>query len=254
MELYYSIIMFVFGTIFGSFYNVVGDRLPNNESIIKPGSHCPKCGHFLKPLELIPILSYLFQGGKCKNCKCKIPIIHPIFESFCGIMFLICYKVFGFTGDLLISLTFISMLLIIIISDINYYIIPDEVLIVGGLLLVIETIAFKGFNILFNHLLYGIIAFVVMLLIKLAGDFIFNKESMGGGDIKLMFFFGFILGWEMSLLTIFLGSIIGLPISLIILYKKKTNIIPFGPFLSIAAMIILLTGFNMDSLLKLLIH
>ena len=77
---------------------------------------------------------------------------------------------------------------------------------------------------------------------------------MGGGDIKLMFFFGFILGWEMSLLTIFLGSIIGLPISLIILYKKKTNIIPFGPFLSIAAMIILLTGFNMDSLLKLLIH
>ena len=162
MELYYSIIMFVFGTIFGSFYNVVGDRLPNNESIIKPGSHCPKCGHFLKPLELIPILSYLFQGGKCKNCKCKIPIIHPIFESFCGIMFLICYKVFGFTGDLLISLTFISMLLIIIVSDINYYIIPDEVLIVGGLLLVIETIAFKGFNILFNHLLYGIIAFVVI--------------------------------------------------------------------------------------------
>ena len=169
-------------------------------------------------------------------------------------MFLICYKVFGFTGDLLISLTFISMLLIIIVSDINYYIIPDEVLIAGGLLLVIETIAFKGFNILFNHLLYGIIAFVVMLLIKLAGDVIFNKESMGGGDIKLMFFFGFILGWEMSLLTIFLGSIIGLPISLIILYKKKTNIIPFGPFLSIAAMIILLTGFNMDSLLKLLIH
>ena len=69
MELYYIIVMFVFGTVFGSFYNVVGDRLPDGKSIVRPGSHCPKCGHELKPLELIPILSYLFQGGKCKNCK-----------------------------------------------------------------------------------------------------------------------------------------------------------------------------------------
>lgn len=254
MELYYSIMLFVFGAIFGSFYNVVGDRLPNNESIVKPRSHCPKCGHVLTPLELIPILSYIFQGGKCKNCKCKIPFIHPLFETFCGITFLLTYKVFGFTGDFVIAITFISMLLIIIVSDINYLIIPDEVLIIGGILLVIETIIFKGFDVLLVQLLSGVIAFAVMLFIKIAGDYIFRKESMGGGDIKLMFFFGFTLGWEMAILTIFIGSLIGLPISLIIMFKNKTNIIPFGPFLSLGAMVILLTQFNMDSLLKLLIR
>ena len=71
MEIYYAIVLFVFGTIFGSFYNVVGDRVADGKSIIYPPSHCPKCKHRLTPLELIPIFSYLFQGGKCKNCKCK---------------------------------------------------------------------------------------------------------------------------------------------------------------------------------------
>ena len=113
MELYYSIIMFVFGTIFGSFYNVVGDRLPNNESIIKPGSHCPKCGHFLKPLELIPILSYLFQGGKCKNCGKKIPIFYPMFELITGLLFLLTYIIFGISIDTVIGLIFVSLILIL---------------------------------------------------------------------------------------------------------------------------------------------
>ena len=76
----YMILIFVYGTIFGSFYNVVGDRLPNKKSIIKPRSHCPVCGHILTPLELIPVLSYVFQLGKCKNCKAKIPIFHPLYE------------------------------------------------------------------------------------------------------------------------------------------------------------------------------
>ena len=253
MELYYIIVMFVFGTVFGSFYNVVGDRLPDGKSIVKPGSHCPKCGHELKPLELIPILSYLFQGGKCKNCKCHIPVIHPIFEFFTGALFALTYKVFnGFTVDFFIAITFISALLIIIVSDINYYIIPDEILIIALVTMAILVVVSKGFMGLLSCTLNGLIAFVVMLLIKLMGDYLFKKESMGGGDIKLLFMFGFSLGWEMALLTIFFGSIIGLPISLIILYKKKTNIIPFGPFLSMGAMVILLSGFDFNRLLDLI--
>ena len=89
-----------------------------------------------------------------------------------------------------------------------------------------------------------------MFLIKLFGDFIFKTESMGGGDIKLLFFLGFILGWPQALLSIFLGSIIGLPISLIVLKIKNTNIIPFGPFLALGAIIILLTQFNIEILLN----
>ena len=252
MELYYLILMFVFGTIFGSFYNVVGDRLPDGKSIVKPGSHCPKCKHMLKPLELIPILSYLFQGGKCKNCKCHIPIIHPIFEFCCGLLFAITYKIYGFNIDFYIAIIFISALLIIIVSDINYYIIPDEILIIALIAISILLLVSKGLTIFLSSLFNGMIAFIIMFLIKLMGDYMFKKESMGGGDIKLLFLFGFVLGWEMALLTIFLGSLVGLPISLIILYKEKTNIIPFGPFLSIGAMIILLTGFDFNRLLDLI--
>ena len=126
MEIYYAIVLFVFGTIFGSFYNVVGDRVADGKSIIYPPSHCPKCKHRLTPLELVPILSYLFQGGKCKNCKCKIPLFHPLYEIFVGVLFMFSYISFGFTGDLVIAITFVSMLAIIIVSDYYYMIIPDE--------------------------------------------------------------------------------------------------------------------------------
>lgn len=252
MELFYIIVMFVYGTIFGSFYNVVGDRLPNGQSIIKPGSHCPKCNHMLKPLELIPIFSYLIQGGKCKNCKCHIPIIHPIFEFCCGVLFALTYKIYGFNFNFFIAITFISALLIIIVSDINYYIIPDEILVIALIIMSILLIISQGFSVLLSSLFNGLIAFTIMLLIKLMGDYLFKKESMGGGDIKLLFLFGFSLGWEMAILTIFIGSVIGLPISLIILHVKKTNIIPFGPFLSIGAMIIMLSGFDFNRLLDLI--
>lgn len=250
MELYYAIVLFVFGTIFGSFYNVVGDRVADGKSIIYPPSHCPKCKHRLTPLELVPIFSYLFQGGKCKNCKCKIPLFHPLYEIFVGLLFMFSYISFGFTGDFVIALTFVSMLAIIIVSDYYYMIIPDEILIFFGVTLALEVLLINGIDAFGISLLSGIISFGVMFLIKLFGDFIFKTESMGGGDIKLLFFLGFVLGWPQALLSIFLGSIIGLPISLIVLKIKNTNIIPFGPFLALGAIIILLTQFNIEILLN----
>lgn len=250
MELYYAIVLFVFGTIFGSFYNVVGDRVADGKSIIYPPSHCPKCKHRLTPLELVPIFSYLFQGGKCKNCKCKIPLFHPLYEIFVGLLFMFSYISFGFTSDLVIAITFVSMLAIIIVSDYYYMIIPDEILIFFGVTLALEVLLINGIDAFGISLLSGIISFGVMFLIKLFGDFIFKTESMGGGDIKLLFFLGFILGWPQALLSIFLGSIIGLPISLIVLKIKNTNIIPFGPFLALGAIIILLTQFNIEILLN----
>lgn len=250
MEIYYAIVLFVFGTIFGSFYNVVGDRVADGKSIIYPPSHCPKCKHRLTPLELVPIFSYLFQGGKCKNCKCKIPLFHPLYEIFVGLLFMFSYISFGFTGDLVIAITFVSMLAIIIVSDYYYMIIPDEILIFFGVTLALEVLLINGIDAFGISLLSGIISFGVMFLIKLFGDFIFKTESMGGGDIKLLFFLGFILGWPQALFSIFLGSIIGLPISLIVLKIKNTNIIPFGPFLALGAIIILLTQFNIEILLN----
>lgn len=252
MDLYYTIVAFIFGTIFGSFYNVVGYRLPKGESLISPSSHCTNCNHKLGPLELIPIFSFLLQGGKCKNCGQKISWFYTIFELATGILFAISYIVFGPTLDFAIAITFVSTLLIIILSDYMYMIIPDEVVIFSTILLLIEIFIKSGLSGVGYSLLSGLISSFVMLLLKLFGDFLFKKESMGGGDIKLLFLFGLVLGYPMAIISIFLGSFIGLPIALIQLYKNKTNIIPFGPFLSVGAMIILFTGLNIKMILEIL--
>lgn len=252
MTLYYTIVSFIFGTVLGSFYNVVGYRLPREQSLITPSSHCPKCNHKLGASELVPIFSYLFQGRKCKNCKEPISAFYMTFELLTGILFAFAYLIFGLSIEFVIALIFISMSIIIIISDYQTMIIPDEVLIVGGILITICQFM-QGTDVIVNSLANGVIAFAIMLLIKLFGDFIFKKESMGGGDIKLMFIFGMLLGWKMSIMSIFLASFIALPISLILMLKKKEHIIPFGPFLSISGLIILLTQTDFDVIINLLI-
>lgn len=248
-----GILFFVIGTIFGSFYNVVGSRLPNGESIVSPGSHCNNCKHELTPIELIPIISYIIQGGKCRKCRVKLSISYLFYEILSGLLFLFCYLKFGISLDIIIPLTFLSMLIIIVVSDFEYMVISDEVLIVFGIILIIEIVLLNGWTVLFDSLFSGIISFLVMLGIKKFGDMLFRKESMGGGDIKLLFFFGLILGWENALLSIFLGSLAGFPVSLLMMKIKKSNIIPFGPFLALGATIIVLTGFNLEALIKMLV-
>lgn len=255
MELYYIITFFIFGITLGSFYNVVGYRLPKGESIISPPSHCTNCNHQLTAIELIPIFSYILQGGKCKNCKVKISLFYPFFEFATGALFVIAYLIFGLSIELFIALTFISMTLIIFISDYLYYIISDEVLIVSAILLMIEIFLLKGIDGLLVSLFNGAVAFGIMYLIKQLGDFIFKKESMGGGDIKLLFVFGLVMGWEMSLISIFLASFIGLPISIYMLATNpnKDRIIPFGPFLCSASLIILLLKIDINVIVNLII-
>lgn len=251
MELYYLVVFFMFGLIFGSFYNVVGYRLPNNMSLISPPSHCPNCNHRLTPIELIPVFSYLFQGGKCKNCKSKIAIFYPIFELSTGIIFALIYKIFGITIDTFIALVFASMLLIIMISDILYMIIPDELLIFCGIVIIILKSVSCGISILIPTLIDMIIPFIVLLFIKLLGDKAFKRESMGGGDIKLMLIFGMVLGWEIAIFTIVLASFIALPVTLILtaIKKNSNHELPFGPYLSLSALICLLTRVDIMTIL-----
>jgi len=236
IEIFYVMMFFILGTIMGSFYNVVGYRLPNGMSLIKPASHCPNCNKKLGIMELIPIVSYIIQLGKCKKCKQKIAMFYPIFEFATGVLFAISYLVFGFTGELIVALTFVSTLLIVMISDIKYMIIPDELLLFSGVMLVIERLM-TGSEI-GGLLLDAVLPFLILLLIKLFGDLLFRKESLGGGDIKLMVIFGLALGWQSAILAVVIGAFIALPVSLLILAIKKTNVIAFGPFLSIAALII----------------
>lgn len=248
MDLYYLIVFFIFGLVFGSFFNVVGYRLPKKMSLTSPSSHCPKCEHKLTPLELVPVFSWLFQKGKCKNCGNKIPIFYPIFETFTGIVFALIYYTFGLTIETFIALIFASMILILIISDILYMIIPDELLIFCGIIIFILKIVISSVNIVIPTIIDMIVPFFIMYMIKIIGDFIFKRESLGGGDIKLMLVFGMVLGWEIALFTIALSSFLALPISLLTLKKNKSHEIPLGPYLGISALICLLAKIDVSVL------
>lgn len=249
MTLYFAILFFIFGLAFGSFYNVVGYRLPKKESIVFPSSRCTVCGHKLSILETIPILSYVFLGGKCKNCKVKIPYYYLLIEILTGILFALSYLKFGFTADCFMSIALLSILIITIISDYKYFIIPDVIILVGIILLSIGAFLKGGtmtphFNWMFAFkelgitLGYGFLSFSFMFILKCIGDFLFKKESMGGGDIKLMFIIGMALSFPFSIITVFLASFLALPPALITTSKKKNHEIPFGPFLSIATLLL----------------
>ncbi len=243
-SMYYIVSFFVFGLLFGSFFNVVGYRLPHNESIIFPPSHCPKCKRRLSALELIPVFSYIFLFGRCKDCKETISLRYPIFEILTGILFAASYMVFGLSVETIISLTFVSALIIIIISDLHAMTIPDEIIIIGSAAILIEKIIFYGYDVALTALGNGLLALLLMLLIKLLGDVMFKRESLGGGDIKLMFLIGTILEIKLSIIVIIVGAFITLPYALFVLFYRKTHIVSFGPFLSLAGIILYLTKWN----------
>lgn len=250
MEIYYLVVFFIFGLVFGSFFNVVGYRLPIKMSLIKPSSHCPKCDHKLTCLELIPVFSYLIQGGKCKNCGKKIPIFYPIFETCTGIVFALIYYNYGLSIKMIIYILFASLILITIISDVLYMVILDEVLIFFGSIIFILSVI-NGSNVL-SLIINMLIPFLSMLLLKLIGDAIFKKESLGGGDIKLMLIFGLVLGYELSLFSVALSAFIALPISLINLKKQGEHILPFGPYLGISALIFIILKIDAFKIISML--
>ena len=253
MEKLYLIIFFIFGSIMGSFYHVIATRLSNGLSIVKPASHCEKCKHTLKWYELIPILSYIIQGGKCRKCKTKMPISYLLMEICTGMLFAVCYHVFDTPLEIAIALVFVSSLIIIIISDIEYMIILDEVLVFAIVGIIFLNIIDNGLYETSVKILQGAGAFITMLLIKKLGDFIFKQESLGGGDIKLMFLIGLVIGYEMSICNIFLATFIAFPIALLLLITKKDNMIPFGPFLSMAAIILYVWGLTFTDIINFII-
>lgn len=264
MEYYYLIVSFIFGITLGSFYNVVGYRVPKKQSLIYPSSHCTTCNHKLGASELVPFFSYLFQKGKCKHCGSKISLFYPIFELSTGILFALSYYIYGSSIDFLITISFISMLLIIIISDYQMMIIPDEVLISSSIIISILLFVKGGIPLLATSLINGIISFSLMFILKKIGDFIFKKESMGGGDIKLLFTFGLVFGWKMSIISIFIASFIALPVAIYFSFKYKNkkyieddeipeNSIPFGPFLALSAIIIVLLKIDISTVINLFV-
>jgi leader peptidase (prepilin peptidase)/N-methyltransferase len=236
-----ALVLIIFGALIGSFLNVCIIRLPKGESIIIPGSHCPQCNHPIKFYDNIPLISYLLLGGKCRYCKRSISAQYPLVEGTTAISSLLLFLKYGLALSYFFYFSFVAALIIITVIDLYHQIIPDVISIPGigvGLLgaLIIPHITF--FNSLLGILLGGGSLFVVATFYQ----WLFKREGMGGGDVKLLAMIGAFLGWDAVILTILLSSLIGSITGIIIMVLKGKDFkyaIPFGPFLSLGAVIAL---------------
>ncbi len=230
--------LFVMGSIMGSFYLVLATRGSLEKSIISPRSHCDNCNQKLQWFLLIPILSYLFTGGKCYYCKKNISILNPLVEIITGLSFMLAYYLFGISYLFWASLIVFSLLIIIFISDFKYYIILDSPLVISSIAILLLKYYYFGPKTSLKALICGFIMFGIVYLIKKFGDFLFKKESLGGGDIKLSFFLGVLLGLRLSLVSFILSSFLALPYALASAYLSQKKEVPFGPFIIFSATLI----------------
>ena len=239
MDITYTVVFFLFGLLLGSFYNVVGLRVPKKESIVTPPSHCTTCQKRLQPIDLIPVFSYIFLRGKCRQCGAKISSIYMLTEFVTGALFAFSYWRFGFTAELVVALLFISLLVIINVSDIAYMLIPNKILLFFLPLFIVGRV-FSPLSPWWDSIVGALVGFGILYLIAVV-----SKGGMGGGDIKLFFLLGIVLGTWNSLLTLFLASFIGMFVGIIVLKKRgqgRKTPVPFGPSIAVAAVIVYFYG------------
>lgn len=247
------VIVFLYGLVFGSFYNVCIYRIPLSKSIVNPPSHCGKCNHKLKWYHNIPLLSYLVLKGKCGFCRAPFSLRYPGVELLTGIIAVVLYAHFVSLLTLdnfiqfVIAFIFCSGLIVFSFIDFDYYIIPDRFT-VGGFFVSVLVSGFfpnwHGFNdtregFIFS-LMSGLLCFLVMWGIRIAGEWAFKKEAMGFGDVKLMAALGGFLGWKGGFGALFIGCLAGSLWGMILMGLKrfgKQAEIPFGPFLAIGAFV-----------------
>ena len=245
--MYYGIdvvLIFILGLIVGSFSNVCIYRIPRNESIVYPASHCPKCRSNISPKDNIPLLSFILLKGRCRNCKSKISIQYPIVELLTGLIYLIIYLIFGLSIQTLIYIILSSALIIIAFIDINEQIVPDVISLPGIVIgfIISFFIPYISFT---NSALGLVVGGGIILIIGLAGSVIFKKEAMGGGDVKLAAMIGAFLGWRYIIISLFLGFFLGAVAGIFLILSKiksREDTVPFGPFIALGSLITLFWG------------
>ena len=244
IELISIVILSLLGLIVGSFSNVCIYRIPRNESIIYPASHCPKCRTTIKPIDNIPLLSYVLLKGRCRNCKSKISIQYPIVELLTGLIYLIIYLVYGLSIQTLIYIILSSALIIIAFIDLYQQIIPD-VISLPGIVIGFILSFFVPYISFVNSALGVVVGGGIILVIGMGGSAIYKKEAMGGGDVKLAAMIGAFLGWRYIIISLFLGFFLGALIGIILIMtkiKKREDVVPFGPFIILGSFITLIWG------------
>jgi leader peptidase (prepilin peptidase)/N-methyltransferase len=241
MDFILSAYAFLFGLIMGSFLNVCVYRIPLAMSLVRPHSACPQCKTQIKFYDNIPVLSYLWLGGKCRNCGARISLQYPIVELLTGFLTVLFFRRFGYSYWTAYVLTAVYALIILSAIDFKIREIPDGLsigLAAFGLLVSFFNPAFSGgaWQKFLSALIASAAGFFGLLLTALAGQKLLKKEAMGGGDIKLMAGIGALSGIGGVVNALLLASFTGiLYFGILVLLRKKIDdgAIPFGPFLSL---------------------
>lgn len=244
IQLYFSFVAFVFGAVVGSFLNVCICRMPRDESVVSPPSHCPKCAYRIRWYDNIPLFSYLFLRGKCRGCGTHISLQYPLVELLNGLLTLALFLRFGPTLPFLVLFLFCSALVVITFIDLEHQIIPDEISLSGIVLGFVFSFFLQGHSWL-NSLLGILLGGGSLLLVAYSYQWLTGKEGMGGGDIKLLAMMGAFLGWKSVLFIVFASSLIGsvVGITMMLVQKKDSKLaIPFGPYLAFAAVMYIFYG------------
>lgn len=241
-----TILVFIYGLIIGSFLNVCIYRIPRDESICFPASHCPKCGLKLNWYDNIPMLSYMILMGRCRKCDNFISLQYPIVELVNGLIYVCLYLYFGFTIDFIFYSLISSVLIIIAFIDLLHMVIPDSLILVILILNTLQKIILFLFEKIDMNLLDSLLGLLLsggLFLII----YILSQGGMGDGDVTLIASLGFVLGLKKVILNILLSFFIGALISILLLVtkvKSRKDPIPFGPFMVISFFITLFYGSN----------
>ncbi len=231
---------FVFGLIIGSFLNVCIYRIPLKKSLLRPRSNCPYCNQMIQIKDNIPLLSYFLLKGKCRNCGGEISPVYPLVEFITGLLFIAITLRFGVSWHALVYMILVSILVIATVIDLKLQIIPDRLtypgMVAGFILAVFSLLPINWADAVLGGWVGSMILYVIALI---------SQGGMGGGDIKFIAVIGLFLGWENTLLTLFLatfiGAIVGLGLMAVKGYGRKAKV-PFGPFLALGALISVFWG------------
>lgn len=232
-----AIIFFIYGLFIGSFLNVCIFRIPAGISLVKPPSSCGSCGHRLNYIDMLPVVNYIVNKGKCKYCKSPYSMQYPLIELLNGILYLLIEIKFGFSINSVLFCIIASLLVVISMIDLKHKIIPDSLIITGVIIGIVYILLDR--TIIFNRLIglgigLGLFLFIAVL-----------TNAMGGGDIKLMAVLGLIFGIKGVLFITLFSFVIGAVISVVLLtlkIKSRKDEIPFGPFISLSALIYIFYG------------
>jgi len=245
MPYFEPILVLVVGLTIGSFLNVLIYRLPRGKQFVKGRSICPDCGQIIKWYQNVPIVSYLALRGRCAHCRKRISLRYPLVELLNGLGYLFFYWRYDLSVELAVFAFLTSALVAIFFIDLDHQLIPDAITLPGVILALAVSFAPGGLGIV-PSLIGLVVGGGALYLIALLGDWLFKRESMGGGDIKMAAMLGAFLGWQKVLLIFVASAAIGLVVSMALMLVsarlRETRVVPFGPFIATAAVAAIIWG------------